>query len=447
MLVVPLRPVLAILLVSIPLMDRVQFPHAIGYDFRAWYVIVAIMAAALLLKGRIRVPVLFLWIAAVVALHSCIVWALAGGISINSALQLMLVLGAATVLYSVISVVGPGAAVKAYVAGASAIAATILLEQFLNLLLPAIAQSVFGEAQPAAELSRLVRAHGLLYEPSQAAIYVTPALLVALYDGRRLLSLGLIAASLLTFSALAYIALVLVFTIFLVVSRNRLRLSKRASIALILAGMLVIAMAMVERRAGGQDESLANAVLSQGLIDEAPARGGTYATLALNSLVAGMALEDTQGLGVGFGDFREAFDRYSSFFVGELEDDVLYYNRKGGGSLAIRIVAELGWLGIALIVMALLRLVACVARARAVTITPGTSTADPRLFALAAGLLLVLLVVCLIRKDPYLNPPLLLAFAICAATPSLRPRRPSSRDSRLRTTMQSPLVSQSRQTT
>lgn len=237
-----------------------------------------------------------------------------------------------------------------YLKIAQYLAAFVIIDQILFLIVgKEVVQMVFGVI-PARSFDGYVvhgvyRASGLLYEPSQVGLLIAPAVLFWLYMRRPWSALLGCLAILSSFSVLGFFGLGFAF----VLSRRRLFKSIVVAIVFFILIFLLSSVPIFNARVGALMD-LGQNVLDGGWIsaETVSAKRGTTATLVANTLIAYSGVSEAPVFGWGLGSFRIFHDQ----FLGELLPGALqlpgFYN-PGGGSLLIRMLFEVGFVGTLLV--------------------------------------------------------------------------------------------------
>ena len=163
--------VVGVLLLCALLSDQFQ-AHGVlnSHDLRLWQFFVAVLGLLLFSWGRLLVPRAVVAATLLVSLHSVAVVLIGGVFKWFMAVQIALVAGSFLVFYSALKALPVSRLPEIYLWGARLVAWSIVCEQLLHVVAPALAEStlyaVMGKWDGPLGL---VRAHGLMMEPSQVA--------------------------------------------------------------------------------------------------------------------------------------------------------------------------------------------------------------------------------------------------------------------------------------
>lgn len=407
--------VIGILLLSALLSDQFQAHNVLNSrDLRMWQFFVAVLGFLLLCGGRLTLPRPFLTATLLVVAHTFLVTLISGVFEWFMALQIFLVGGCFVVLYSALKALPVSRLPELYLLGATLVAWSIIFEQVLHVVAPALAEStLYTVINKQDGPFGLVRAHGLMMEPSQVALVLPPAIYICLVQQRVRLTLFLVFGSYLTFSGLTLIGLMAATLVYVLMTRG-------FRWQMVAVGVVVAALAMaappVRERVVATGKATA-LITSQQSFDERlyfESLRGSVGSLAVATLISASAFTRNYTLGTGIGLLGTEGERWledvSTSDTDSLrENTTLFAKVDTGGSLLLRLIGEFGLLGIVVIVVGLRRWVRSLARLRhACRVDRGWRT-DWRVQVL--GLVLVLIVPYVVRKDGYLNIYLLLPLA------------------------------------
>ena len=230
------------------------------------------------------------------------------------------------------------------------LAAFVLIDQILYLLAGIeFVRMIFGVI-PARSFDGYVvhglyRASGLLYEPSQVGLLVAPAVFFWLYMRRFWSALLGCLAILASFSFLGFMGFFFAF----VLSRRSLFKSIVVAVCLFVLTLLLSSVPIFEARVGAFID-LGQEVLSGETIsaESLSAKRGTTATLVANSVIASFGAGGAPSFGWGLGSFRVFYSEFLEDLLPGASQLSGFYN-PGGGSLLIRMIFELGFLGTLLV--------------------------------------------------------------------------------------------------
>lgn len=363
-----------------------------SFDFRMWQVSLFVIFLVLLSDKSVFFPKKILAVFVLIVLHSIAVTVVNGVLPWFTIVQIILVFSTLTILYSLVRSIGIDRVLDIYFKAACLLAVSVFLEEFSYLF---FAYNI----RHAGFVGPFIRASGLLTEPSQLAVLVAPAILYGLIYNFRVLVFLLVISVIISFSSLAYVAVLVTFFLYFIFLEGGGRRSwvKRIVLSLSFVIMLagVISSPNVQKRLG--QLSLACNLLGNknATLAEYQKAAGTASTLIFNTNIALMSIENTYGLGVGFGSFRVAFNKYSGDLIDLDGIGGPFYNRSSGGNLLIRSLAETGVIGVSALLLLLL-LVSV--RYKKITSEDLPFCLKQRL-CISSGTFLIVLVVFLLRKD------------------------------------------------
>ena len=315
-----------------------------------------------------------------------------------------------TSVYSIFHVIGPIRISKLVSVTSFIFAISVIIHFVVLSIAPQISFEILG---PSGRMWVFFRAQGLMYEPSQGAVILAPALIFTILAGDNVKTRTIIVACLLTFSSLTYFALALAVLIGVHAKdkfsmRGVGRPAKFLLIFLLIGtiGSFAVSTSLFNDRISG----LIGAYDLYGyeLADSSDLYqlNASAATLYYNWDVAVSTLKETYGLGYGFGNYRFAFNEIGSDIADiTVFGDFFIYNRTGGGSLLNRTIAELGALGIIAITLVLF---VSLRYYRKLLSKPKFLIELPYFMYF-----ICLLTVVLIRKESWLTPHLHLSIAAC----------------------------------
>lgn len=368
----------------------VNFPGLVGMgDFKGWYV--GWLLSVPVLVRHFKIDAALLLLVTAIAIPSAL--AFWGGAYASPKGVFTAGLFVALVIYarSLVEYLGGEVIMRVYAKWGLVLAFFVLLNEMTYIASPALSVTLFGAGE--AVSSFVTRASGLFLEPSDAALYLTPPLIYYFMKGQRRWFLVVLLAMLATFSSLTYAAAVL--SILLIVY---LRASAvNFAVSALAAGVVIWAAASSPEI---MDRAATVASVVGGTELDFYSYNSSVATIVMNSLVARDALLDTHMLGVGFGNFEHAFNAYApNYFPEAYSGEGLFWNRATGGSLVIRVTAELGAVGVVIVALVLYRLFRAYYVARRLAWrAPGRAEAQS--FVIAT---VVIFVICILRKDSLTN--------------------------------------------
>lgn len=361
------------------------------FDFKGWYI--GWFLSIVLLLGRFRLTKNMLFIATAV-MFPTVFALLMGNYSDSNKGLFVFVLFTFMMIYAraLVRALGQEAIVRIYAKVGVLFSVLIWINELLYVISPAISKSVFGYTEA---VGMMTRGQGIFLEPSEAALYLTPALAYFFFKRDWHYSLLVFSAMLMTFSSLTYIAILLCFLLF---SLNRkLNFLNFAALNLTIAIVAVAAVAtpqIIERF------SMLAGVTGNTSIDFQN-YNASVASVIMNAVVAKDSLLGSNFIGIGFGNFLYGFNTYAaSYFPPGYSGEGLFWNRETGGSLLIRVTAELGVIGIAVVFYLLYSLGKSYASVRQRNRTAHAITAEMRAYIVTA---IVMFVISLLRKDSVTN--------------------------------------------
>lgn len=383
-------------LILVACTERVVFWGVLsGFDLRFWHLLLAVTAILLLLKGVMVIPRFATYLATLFLAHSIFVLAFTGQLGIFTVLQLILFFSTIIISYSFVRYIGLEKCITAFRLSAIILSLAIIAENIIYIIFGAL-------IYPTEIVGPFVKARGILTEPSQAAVWISPVLLVTLIQKRKATTFLLLTGIFLSFSSLALIAML--FSILLYAAYNAKRNNRKLAIAKFILPISILA-SLTFALPTFQDR-VSSAILSTDIIAsetneiaEYQSLGGSVATLALNFRVAIESLFDTYGLGVGFGNFRLAFERYASTITNIDSTEGLFYNQTSGGNLLIRSLAELGLLGPLIIIFFSIHLY----RNYSKSSNLAKFSNKDEVVSVTLGVVLIYLAVFAIRKDMWFS--------------------------------------------
>lgn len=404
--------VVGVLLLGAVLADQFQVHGVLhSHDLRLWQLLVAVLGVLLAYRDRLVLPRAVVAVTALVVAHSVAVVVIGGVFKWFMAVQIVLVSGCLLVLYSALKVLPPGRLPEIYVLGAKFVAWSIVLEQSLHVVTPALAEStVYSFMGKWDGPLGLVRAHGLMMEPSQVALVLPPAIFVCLVKGQTRTALFLFLSAYLTFSGLTYIGMLAAVVIYLVISRGvRWQMAVMGALVVVLA----VAAPPVKERVVATGRAVAL------IRDQQSFHGPTYfealrgsvGSVAVATLVSVSAFARNHMLGTGMGQLGTEGERWldsvrSEHTASLMKNTKLFAKTDTGGSLALRVLGEFGVVGLIAIGLGMVLWFRSLRRLRRIVQFDRNWRADWRLQAI--GLFLVLVIPYVVRKDGYLNVYLLL---------------------------------------
>lgn len=366
-----------------------------GFDLRFWHLLLVVNAILLLFKGVMVIPRFVAFLAILLLAHSIFVFAFTGHLGIFTALQLILFVSTIILSYSFVKYIGLERCIIAFRLSAIIVSLSIIAENLIYIISGALIYhtEIVGP---------FVKARGILTEPSQAALWISPALLITLIQKRKMTSILLLTAIFLSFSSLALIAMlfsILLYATFYAKRNNKKLVIAKFILPVSILASLAFALPTFQDRINSSILSIDIIASEKKEIGEYQSLGASVATLALNFEVATESLSDTYGLGVGFGNFRLAFERYASTITNIDSVEGLFYNQTSGGNLLIRSLAELGLLGPLIIIFSSIYLYRNYSKSSDLA----KFNYQEEIVSLTLGVVLIYLAAFAIRKDMWFS--------------------------------------------
>ncbi len=358
------------------------------FDFRGWYLGLAM--SAIVLVGRFRITAPMLLSSLVIVIPSML--ALFQGFYDTWKPFLIFSFFIFLLSYAdaLVRSLGHEAIIEVFAKACLFHACFVLLNQVLYIVSPERSIQLFGDIDP---ISFLTRARGLLIEPSEAALYLSPALIYYFLKRDYLQYLIVFLAMVVTFSSLTYMAIAL--AVVLVILMRRLR--PMSAFTLGMVALILFVAAVTSPQIADRVDTIARIDMRDPDFEN---YNSSVATILMNSIVAVDSLFGSAFLGVGFGNFEYGFNMYAEqYFPSKYIGEGLFWNRNTGGSLLVRAVAELGLLGLATIGYVLYRL------GRAYLALRKFPRDKEGLVARQAYVVsaIVVFAICLLRKDSLTN--------------------------------------------
>jgi O-antigen ligase len=194
----------------------------------------------------------------------------------------------------------------------------------------------------------VLKVNSILLEPSHFATSMAPAFLVALvnifrkrvFNQRKTDSMIIIISYILTFSAVAYIAILICL---LLISYNTIKI-RYTSLAMIVISVLAFsAYSYIPEMRTRVDDTLGIAIGSKEATD---ANLSTF-SLVSNAYVAYNSFLDSPLFGHGLGSHPISYDKYILGVIGgDIQEEVFGINKDDASSLFLRLASETGLFGI-----------------------------------------------------------------------------------------------------
>lgn len=318
-----------------------------GLDFRLGYLLVGLGITFMCLSGNLVIPKRFIWFLLCVAVWSVLAGRGRADILAATLIQLTGILPFAIVAYIITTGLSLHQASTAYLGAAKIVAYSILFEQSIFLVggYGAVNLLFFplGGVSESYVVDGVLRAAGILYEPSQVGLLLPPALYMAtrLKDWRSVawVCMGIFGS----FSGLGFVGTVIAVLMANVSIRKFLQ---GLPLLLLLFSMFFISPA-VQDRVNNVTVVLAQDDIRESDSNQLNSMGGSVGGLVVNFLVLQVGLSDAPLAGHGLGSFAVMFNEYLKIAFEDGGDlSVLYPGQ--GKSLLIRLLFEFGVVGVAL---------------------------------------------------------------------------------------------------
>jgi O-antigen ligase len=235
----------------------------------------------------------------------------------------------------------------------------------------------------------VLKVNSILLEPSHFAISMAPAFLVSLFNifrknafnQRKLASIVIVVSFILTFSAVAYIA-ILISILLISYSANKFR---HTLLAMIVVFMLAFsAYSYIPEMRTRVDDTFG---IAAGSMETTEANLSTF-SLVSNAFVAYNSFLDSPLFGHGLGSHPISYDKYVFGVIGgDIQEDVFGINKDDASSLFLRLISETGLFGIVAVLYFVLKcnLINC----------PNNN------MQIISNSILCLLLICLLRQGHY----------------------------------------------
>lgn len=375
------------------IMVSVNFENALGdFDFKGWYI--GFLLSIPLVIRNLRLTSSTVSLIIVIAIPSISGFVSGSYVSFKGLFTSFLFISLVIYARALIVLLGYENLIRLYAKVGLILAIFVILNQCLYIVSPNLSYTIFGVTEIT---SIFTRAKGLFLEPSEVAIYLTPALVYYSLNRHHKYSSIILVAMIATFSTLVYFAIVLSF---LFIS-YLLRVSASNWARFAIVGALLFAVATTSEQIVSRFDSVARFMSASSI--EFEDYNSSIATVIMNSIVAKDSLFDTYFLGMGFGNFEYGFNLFAKNYFPAGYDDTwgLFWNRNTGGNLIIRLTAELGIFGILLMLYVLVRAFKAYFHCRSKGID-GEFVCSRNLQAFIISAVVILLI-CLLRKDSVTN--------------------------------------------
>jgi len=366
-----------------------------GLDFRLGYVLAGIAIVFFAGYGRLVIPRAFIWFLLCVIALSILASGGRDDVFVATLIQIVGILFFALVAFNVTKRLDLQQATEAYLVAAKIVAASILFEQFVFLIgghdLVNFVFLPLGGVSASYVVDGVLRASGVLYEPSQVGLLLAPALYLALKTNDRQ-SVGWVSLGTLgSFSGLAFVGTAVAILFF---NMNFRRLLKTLPFLLIFFPIFFISTA-VQDRVNKVGTIFMQDSLSENDPSEINALQGSVGGMYINSLVLLKGLEDSPLIGHGLGSFAVLFNEYLGNTIDGADRLSVVYPGQGK-SLLIRLLFEFGLLGMVIFLIFFYRRWGYIYKNK-------ESIADGELRLSWAVASIVFFIIYMIRKDAYVS--------------------------------------------
>ncbi len=380
-----------------------------GVDLRLWYVPFLIASGIIILyrKQRKSKCINFLFLCLLFSSFVSIIFSdFIYERFINSFIQISIAYIFLLLIYSMISFLDTKKIIQAYLVSSLVFAISVIFHEMLYIVNSEVALKLFG---PAEVSGILLKATGLLGEPSWGGVLLAPSIYITLVLKQRTKFLVLFLGAIFTLSALTYISLVLSLILyFYFVGKNSLVLKVGGGLIIILIGYGLVNQGTISNRLEQAEVGL-QIITDDTSIDQYLMASGTVATLVFNAKVAYESITSTYGLGVGLGNFKYMYnDIFEIIIPVGYSGEGLFYSRIGGGSLWIRIITELGIIGFVLLFIIHVKLYLYYGELLRLRKIHVINTDQLVLYTLG----LIIFIVYCIRKDAWINHVFLFSIAL-----------------------------------
>lgn len=399
---------LSLILMAALLSDLFQAQGVLlSHDVRLWQGFILAAGAMLAMAGRLVFPKIAVSIIALITLHSMVIVLIIGGAPYFMLVQIALILALIVVMYSALRQGVGERVVWIYMTCGIIVAWSVIVEQLLNIAVPSFAgKTIYALLKKWPGPGGLVRAHGIMMEPSQVALIVPPALFLALMSGRRWVAILLGVSGALTLSGLTYIGMLIASAIY-VVTRRKGQVAT-LSVAAVLAALAIFLVEPIRDRVEATLKVPAVMDFS-GAIDPRLVHqelGGSVGSVALAARVSWQGFQANSLMGLGIGNMRMAGEQFlRTLSPGDVrglsESTSLLVKVDTGGSLILRIMAEFGVFGLIGVLYGIFRTGTALRRIRALCSRSPSWIADTRTQII--GMAIVVIWTYMIRKDGYVN--------------------------------------------
>lgn len=417
---------LALLLLAL-LSDTLQIHGAVfSYDFRLWQVCAGFLAIILTLYGYIKINRTILAIAALSILHICALTIISSKVPLTSLIEVAVFIILLAILYSSVRTVGLENIVNIYFLAGTIVSLSIFVEFFIYNLAPPIAEATIYQLlkKDLAGPGGMLRAHGLMMEPSQVALIVPPALFLSLQRKDWISTCHFSVSCILTFSTLTYLGAITSFSLFALIRRRNISWPFFTAFVLSLAAFIFLDPVR-DRVLGivriGEFLDSKNVFDLEWLYQELR---GSVGMSVIGAKIAFDGFVANHFLGVGMGNL----DLVGQGFLRLIDADTEFRFRANtallakvgtSGSLLLRMLGEFGVLGLFVFASLCLQFGGAILSIRKLYQTHHAF----RYHELVAtvGISTVVIVPFLVRKDAYINIYLLLPMAaFMVALPRLK---------------------------
>ena len=387
------------------------------FDFRGWYIGFIISLLWLIKYFKLNTSIVLVALGVAIPSLSAYVGDLYSSPKVIFTIGFFLFL----LMYAkaMVDALGYSSIMRIYAYMGLILAGSVIVNEIAFVVTPALSAEVFGQTE---SLGFLTRATGFLQEPSEAALYLLPPFIYFLQRKKYALLAFILLASLLTFSTLTYSSLA--FGFLLIIYMDKRKPLKILLLPLFALGITFVASFSPQIMARVHD------VLGLRLFAGVDFRDmdSSLATLVMNAMVAKDSIINSHFLGIGFGNFEYGFNEYAwlHFPPGYVDEEGLFWNRATGGSLLVRVTAELGVIGLVTIAYVLYGQIKAYAFVRGLPRQKMSYYTDVQAYVVTS---IGMFSICLLRKDALAN---VSVFIFLAGALMLQIRPASSRGSMYR---------------
>ena len=317
-----------------------------GMDFRVGYMLAGLAILFWAAYGRLFISKRFVYLLVCVLGISVVASKGRGDILVASLIQVVGLFFFALVAYNLVKRLDLQRASYLYLTASKIVAVSILFEQLIFLiggyeLVNLLFLPFGGRSISYVTDGGILRASGILYEPSQAGLLLPPALYLALRQrdqkSATLASLGILGS----FSGLAFVGAT-ISVLFYNISLKKVL--KALPIILIISPVFFIS-SVIQDRLDKVSTVLTGDLLGEDDPNQINSLQGSIGGMYVNTIVLMKGLDESPVIGHGIGSFAILFNEYlgSAF---QMADDLTVLYPGQGKSLLIRVLFEFGLLGL-----------------------------------------------------------------------------------------------------